>query len=115
MNLTVQIKLLPSKEQEQWLTTAATEYISLVNDIVDYALGQGMVPKFSSGDVAAPLPAAVKNQAIRDARSIYRKCCKTHIQHTLRKPIILGKINPQSKRTDASMKKHGHYCKICGE
>ena len=89
MNLTVQIKLLPSKEQEQWLTTAATEYISLVNDIVGYALGQGMVPKFSSGDVAAPLPAAVKNQAIRDARSIYRKCCKTHIQHTLRKPIIL--------------------------
>ena len=89
MNLTVQIKLLPSKEQEQWLTTAATEYISLVNDIVDYALGQGMVPKFSSGDVAAPLPAAVKNQAIRDARSIYGKCRKTHIQHTLRKPIIL--------------------------
>ena len=89
MNLTVQIKLLPSKEQEQWLTTAATEYISLVNDIVDYALGQGMVSKFSSGDVAAPLPAAVKNQAIRDARSIYGKCRKTHIQHTLRKPIIL--------------------------
>lgn len=89
MNLTVQIKLLPSKEQERWLTTTATEYISLVNDIVDYALGQGMMPKFSSGDVAAPLPATVKNQAIRDARSTYAKCRKTRIQHILRKPVAI--------------------------
>lgn len=26
MNLTVQLKLQPTKEQEQWLTTAATAY-----------------------------------------------------------------------------------------
>lgn len=27
----------------------------------------------------------------------------------------IGRISPQQERTEASMKKHGHYCKICGE
>ena len=89
MQITVQIKLRPTWEQVLLLRETAKEYISLVNEIVDYALGQGRIAVESSADVKALLPSAVKNQAIRDARSVYRKCCKTRIQHVLRKPVII--------------------------
>lgn len=89
MNLVVQIKLLPTKQQESFLLETSLEYISLINDIVDYALGQGQMPKFGSGSLFAKLPSALRNQVIQDARSVYKKCCKTHIHHVLRKPAII--------------------------
>lgn len=89
MQITIQIKLLPTHDQAVLLQETAKEYISLVNDIVDYALGQGRMPRLSSALVSAPLPSTLRAQAIQDARAVYRKCCKTHIQHILRKPVII--------------------------
>jgi len=89
LQLTLKLKINPTVEQEQMLQNAAIEYIALVNDIVDYALGQGKTPKLTSQGVNALLPSAVKNQCIRDAKSVYSKCCKTHIHHVLNKPVII--------------------------
>ena len=89
MQLTVKMKINPTIEQEQMLRDAAIEYIALVNDIVEYAIGQGKTPKLTSKEVNASLPSAVKNQCIRDAKSVYSKCRKTHIHHVLNKPVII--------------------------
>ena len=89
MQLTIKIKLLPNEKQEALLNGAATEYIALVNDVVDYALGQNCFPKLTTGNTNALLPSAIKNQCIRDAKSVYSKCRKTHIHHVLNKPVII--------------------------
>jgi len=88
MQTTIQIKLLPSIQQELLLRRASHEYIALINDVVDYALGQGAMPKLSSASVCAALPSAIRNQALQDARAVYKKCRKTGVQHILRKPVI---------------------------
>lgn len=84
MTVTIQIKLCPTQDQEQLLLLTMKEYISFINNIVDYALGQGHLPVFTTKTVQAALPAAVKNQAIRDAKNIYRKAVKTGIQPELK-------------------------------
>lgn len=89
MKLVKQVKLLPTKEQTVLLSTMGKEYISLINHIVDYCLGQVELCKFSCKTVKAALPSAVKNQAIQDARSLYKRCCKTHILSIAKKPIIV--------------------------
>ena len=89
MKTTIRIKLIPDSQQEYCLKQTGLEYISLVNHIVDYALGQGKMPRLSSARVNAALPSALKNQVIRDANSVYRKSLKTHIQPVLKKPVII--------------------------
>jgi len=89
MQTTMQFKLLPTVQQEMFLRTTAAEYISLVNDIVEYALGQGTMPRLTSALVSAQLPSTLKAQAIQDARSVYKKCRKTRIHHVLCRPIIV--------------------------
>lgn len=89
MKTTIRIKLIPDPQQEYCLKQTGLEYISLVNHIVDYALGQGKMPRLSSARVNAALPSALKNQVIRDANSVYRKSLKTHIQPVLKKPVII--------------------------
>ena len=84
--LTVKLKLYATPDQDVVLAATMAEYISLVNDVVDYALGQGQMPKLSTSSVFAKLPTALSNQCLRDARSVYRRCCKTGIHHILRKP-----------------------------
>jgi putative transposase len=89
MNLTAQIKLLPAKEQETLLQSTMEEYISSINDLVDYFLGQGKMPKMSTKDFNASLPSALKNQVLKDAKSVYRKCRKTKRQHILKKKAVI--------------------------
>lgn len=48
MKIVKQLKLLPTKEQIQLLVDTGKEYISLINNLVDYWLGQGKLYKFSS-------------------------------------------------------------------
>lgn len=74
--LTVRVKLLPSTAESRLLDAVMAEYISLVNDIVDYSIAVGGLPQISSASVVAPLPAALKNQCIRDAGSIWQKTLK---------------------------------------
>ena len=52
------------------------KYIACVNSLVALHLSGVSIQKFSSKDVVAELPSAVKNQAIRDAKSVLRRYAK---------------------------------------
>lgn len=72
MKLTVKFKILPTKEQEKYLQETLNEYILTVNSIVQTMINTQYV-KFTSKDIQANLPSAVKNQAIQDAKSVFKK------------------------------------------
>ncbi|MCP3776772.1 transposase, partial [Paenibacillus sp. MZ04-78.2] len=67
--VTVQIRIFPN--DVSLLKEMGSEYIKTVNLLAEQAETSGAFPKLSSKDVDAKLPSAVKNQAIRDARSIH--------------------------------------------
>lgn len=73
MQITVKIKLQPTKEQSKLLKVTTAEYIDLVNKIVSGYVLANQSLKYTSKNVVANLPSAVKNQAIRDAKSIFVK------------------------------------------
>jgi putative transposase len=76
VQITTQIKLLPSKEQSIMLESTMQEYISTANNIVnDYVVGDKGT-KHTSKSIIANLPSALKNQAIQDAKSIFTKYTK---------------------------------------
>lgn len=81
---------VPTRKQAALLDAYCKEYISLVNDIVNYAEGQGGMPrKLTSASVHSFLPSALRNQCCIDARSVYQKCRKTGRLHVLRKPMAI--------------------------
>jgi IS605 OrfB family transposase len=76
VQITTQIKLLPSKEQSAMLENTMQEYINTANKIVnEYVVGDKGI-KHTSKSVIADLPSALKNQAIQDAKSIFKKYSK---------------------------------------
>ncbi|NLI67588.1 MAG: transposase, partial [Bacilli bacterium] len=87
MKLTVKFKIIPTKEQEQYLEQTLTEYIDTVNSIVQIMINGHT--KLTSKNIKANLPSAVKNQAIQDARSVYKKYKKTNKLSVLRKPVCI--------------------------
>ena len=100
MTLTAQVMLKPTKEQESLLNTTMSEYISLVNDILDYAIAIDKMPKLSSASVHAPLPSCVRAQCCRDAKSIWQKTKKSDGRFpTLKKPVAFWN-NQNFKITD---------------
>ena len=76
LKITMQIKLQPTKEEIALLDFTMQEYISLVNDILDYAIASDVMPKLTSKTMIAPLPSALKAQCYVDAKSIYNKTLK---------------------------------------
>jgi|LGOV01.1.fsa_nt_gb putative transposase len=84
---TVKIKLLPTIEQENHLISISKTYIKTVNETVSEMVGAEKVLKLTSKDVGAPMPSAVKNQAIRDAKSVYKKSKKLGTVPVLKKPV----------------------------
>ena len=75
MQITTQIKLLPSKEQSIFLKNTMKEYIKTVNCLVeDYIIDSSL--KLTSKNVIANLPSALRNQTIQDAKSIFKKYTK---------------------------------------
>ena len=87
--LTMRVKLNPTPEQVALLECASTEFVSLVNDLVSYYLGQGKILPLTTAMVRAPLlPSAVINQALREAKSVYHKSVRKHILSVLRKPKV---------------------------
>ncbi len=88
MKLTVKFKILPTKEQEKYLQETLNEYISTVNNIVRIMIDTQCV-KLTSKDIQANLPSAVKNQAIQDAKSVFRKYKKTNRLSILKKPVCI--------------------------
>lgn len=89
MQITVKAKLMPTKEQSQLLKSTTREYIRLVNYIVSDCIDTGKTVKHTSATVSANLPSAVRNQAIRDGKSVYQKYKKTNIQSILKKPVCI--------------------------
>lgn len=76
MILTTSLKLEVNSEEETILRAEMEKYIACVNSLVALHLSGVFIQKFSSKDVVAELPAAVKNQAIRDAKSVLRRYAK---------------------------------------
>ena len=76
MILTTSLKLELNSEEEAVLRAEMEKYIACVNSLVALHLSGVSIQKFSSKDVVAELPAAVKNQAIRDAKSVLRRYAK---------------------------------------
>lgn len=75
MQLTTQIKLIPTSEQIILIKKTMQEYIKTVNNVVNDYVG-GNTIKHTSKTVSADLPSALKNQVIQDAKSIFKKYTK---------------------------------------
>ena len=73
MQLSETVKLYPTKYQSELIRAAMSEYISTVNSLVSDATRGISISKITTTDVSAGLPSALKNQCIRDARSIVKK------------------------------------------
>ncbi|WP_243447150.1 RNA-guided endonuclease InsQ/TnpB family protein [Clostridium tetani] len=89
VQLTIKIKLIPMKEQKLHIQDTCLEYIKTVNDTVSLMVAENKSLKLTSKDIIANLPSAVKNQAIRDSKSVYSKYKKTKIQSFLKKPMCI--------------------------
>ncbi len=90
MELTINLKILPTADQENTLSKMANEYVLLINDILDYAIATDKRPSLSSSSVKAPLPSAVRNECCRAANSIWTKYLRGKVASlpVLRKPVI---------------------------
>jgi putative transposase len=90
LKTTVQVRLYPTPEQAAMLRAHCQEYISTINALVQ-ALDSDVLPQggedASTKDFTAALPSAVKNQALRDARSVWRRSFELGVIPVLRKPI----------------------------
>lgn len=73
MQITVKVKLEPTKEQSELMKATTTEYIKLVNQIVSDFVEADTKLKYTSKTVVAGLPSAVKNQAIQEEKSVFLK------------------------------------------
>lgn len=90
MKTTAPVRLYPTPEQAALLRTHCQEYISTINVLVQ-ALDSDVLPEGGKGtstkDFTAALPSAVKNQALRDARSVWKRSLALGVLPVLRKPI----------------------------
>jgi len=89
MKQTVKVKLIPTKEQKQDLILISQAYIRTVNDLVTQMVEAGQLLKCTSKDVSQAMPSAVKNQAVRDAKSVYRKSKQLKRVPVLKKPVCI--------------------------
>jgi hypothetical protein len=87
--ITVKIKLTPTKEQASILNEMSKTYISTINNLVSEMVRERKGTKKSSKDIPVNLPSAVKNQTIKDAKSIFKKVKKSNyeIVPVLKKPV----------------------------
>lgn len=85
---TYQVRLYPTPEQGQLLLAHCLDYISTVNTLAS-ALDADVIPQegLSTKDFVAHLPSAVKNQALRDARSVFKRSLELDKLPVLKKPI----------------------------
>ena len=84
MQLSETVKLYLTKQQKSHVLDAMHQYIETVNQLVKTDVNGTSIVKFSSKDVQAELPAALRNQCIRDAKSIVKKHYKVCHQAVLK-------------------------------
>lgn len=87
LTTTVPIRLYPMPEQARLLMAHCQEYISTVNALVQAQEFEILPDKASTKDFMATLPSAVKNQALRDGQSVYKKSFELETIPILKKPI----------------------------
>jgi putative transposase len=75
--------------QQLLLLETTAEYVRLVNAVVSECIDSDTSIKHTSGTVSADLPSALKNQAIQDAKSVFKKYRKTKIRSVLKKPVAI--------------------------
>src|SRR6266852_3150524 len=86
---TFQVRLYPTPLQSHLLMAHCFEYISTVN-VLSNALDADLIPHndtFSTKDFVANLPSCVKNQALRDARSVFKRSLELEVLPILKRPI----------------------------
>src|SRR3989441_1273490 len=86
---TLQVRLYPTPDQGRLLMEHCQEYIGTVN-VLSHALDADVIPHddtFSTKDFVASLPSCVKNQALRDARSVFKRSLELDCLPVLKKPI----------------------------
>ena len=84
---TVQARLYPTTEQSCLLMAHCQEYVSTVNVLVAAFDSDVLTGKVSTKDFTAMLPSAVKNQALRDAQSVFKRSFDLGCIPALKKPI----------------------------
>src|SRR5262249_21841820 len=98
------VRLYPTPDQGAILHAHGQEDISTVNVLVQ-ALDSAVLPEdgqdASPKDFTAALPSAVKNQALRAARCVWKRSCDLGIIPVLRKPICQG--NNQHGRIEGDL------------
>lgn len=77
MQLSETIRLYPSKEYNMHILNAMQLYIDTVNSIVSDAVIGTDISKMTTADFVCELPSCIKNQIIRDAKSVYKKYSKS--------------------------------------
>ncbi|TBX72855.1 transposase, partial [Bacillus mycoides] len=90
--LTVKVKLIPTKEQILLLEQSSQEYIKVINTLVSEMVKAKKSTKKSTKDIEANIPSAVKNQAIKDAKSLFAtkvKKSKYKIIPVLKRPVCV--------------------------
>ena len=73
MQLSETIKLYMTSTQKTLVSKTMNEYIHTVNSLVSVAVNGTSISKYTTADVDAALPSALKNQCIRDAKSVVNK------------------------------------------
>ncbi len=98
--LTMKVKIKPNRFQLHLLKASSLTYIQTINNLVDEMVCEKKATKKTSAHIAADLPSAVKNQCIRDAKSVFQKAKKHQFIKVpiLKKPCILW--NNQNYRFD---------------
>ena len=98
MQLSETIKLYMTGEQRDLIVKTMNEYISTVNSLVSVATDGIDISKYTTSDVSANIPSALKNQCIRDARSIIKKWNKEKLKYETRnKKLAEGKSSLKIK------------------
>ncbi|MFD2414514.1 RNA-guided endonuclease TnpB family protein, partial [Paenibacillus rhizoplanae] len=83
--VTIQIRIFPPRPSV--LVDMGGEYIRTVNELTEQAERSGTFPQLTSKTVHANLPSAVKNQVIRDAKSLFQRFKKTKKRPLLQKRV----------------------------
>ncbi|MBM7634215.1 RNA-guided endonuclease InsQ/TnpB family protein [Geomicrobium sediminis] len=88
--LTIKIRLKPNPSQNDLLKRSSTLYIATINRLVSEMVESKAITKKTSKHVDVELNSAVKNQAIRDAKSVFQKAkkMKFSVISILKKPVI---------------------------
>lgn len=86
VQITVQAKLIPTKEQAALLSATTKEYIRATNTAVAEYVAAGENLKYSSKNIPADLPSALKGQIAQDTRSIFQKYTKAVKSNAKKEP-----------------------------